>query len=251
MFDEKTKLALKYYVYLLVNPETKTPFYVGKGTGNRVFNHLKNAKDGRLGTDKLDHIQSILKKYKSVEHIIVRHGLNEKTAYQIEASLIDTFRFIPTFNDFVRGNIQGGMNSIENGLMSCEEVKRKYNAAPLNLIPKNTIIININGSYKNASGTDKIYMATKERWRMKDPTAGQIKYVLSEYKGLIVEVFEVNKWYAIERQYNPGSKKYGQTYKGYGFNGQVASNKVRDLYINKSVAHKKKRGASNPIIYNL
>ena len=195
MFDEKTKSELRYYVYLLVNPETKTPFYVGKGIGNRVFNHLKDAKDGKVGTEKLNHIQSILKKHKSVEHVIVRHGLNEKTAYQIEASLIDTFRFIPTFNEFVSGNIQGGMNSIENGLMSCEELKRKYNAFPLNSIPSNTIIININGSYKNASGTDKIYMATKERWRMKDPRAGHIKFVLSEFKGLIVEVFEVNKWH--------------------------------------------------------
>ena len=212
---------------------------------------MKDAKDGKVGTEKLNHIQSILKKHKSVEHVIVRHGLNEKTAYQIEASLIDTFRFIPTFNDFVSGNIQGGMNSIENGLMSCEELKRKYNAFPLNSIPSNTIIININGSYKNASGTDKIYMATKERWRMKDPRAGHIKFVLSQFKGLIVEVLEVNKWYAIERQYNTGSKKSGQTYKGYGFDGQVTSNKVRDIYINKSVAHKKKRGASNPIIYNL
>lgn len=251
MFDEKTIKELKSYVYLLIDPDTKTPFYVGKGAGNRIFNHLMDAKDGKVGTDKLDHIQSILKKHKSVEHVIVRHGLNEKTAFQIEASLIDTFRFIPIFNDFVSGNIQGGMNSIENGLMSSEEVKRKYNALPLNSIPGSTIIININGSYKNASGTDKIYMATKERWRMKDPRAGKIKYVLSEYKGLIVEVFEVHKWYAIERQYNPGSKKSGQTYIGYGFDGQVASNKVRDLYINKSVAHKKKMGASNPIIYNL
>ena len=36
-----------------------------------------------------------------------------------------------------------------------------------------------------------------------------------------------------------------------GFDGEVALNKVRNLYINKSVAHKKKKGASNPIIYNL
>ncbi len=251
MFDEKTKLALKYYVYLLVDPETKSPFYVGKGTADRVFNHLKDAKEGKQGTEKLNIIQSILSKNASIEHVIVRHGLNEKTAFQIEASLIDTFRFIPAFNYFVSGNIQGGMNSIQNGLMSSEEVKRKYNALPLNSIPPTTIIININGSYKNASGTDKIYTATKEIWRMKDPRVGKIKYVLSEYKGLIVEVFEVHSWYEKERQYNSGSKKSGQTYIGYGFDGQVASNKVRNLYINKSVAHKKKRGASNPIIYNL
>ena len=48
MFDEKTKSELKFYVYLLINPETKTPFYVGKGQGNRVFDHLNDAKDGRF-----------------------------------------------------------------------------------------------------------------------------------------------------------------------------------------------------------
>ena len=147
MFDEKTKKELKSYVYLLINPDTKTPFYVGKGIGNRVFNHLMDAKDGKVGTEKLDHIQSILKKHKSVEHVIVRHGLNEKTAFQIEAALIDTFRFIPTFNDFVSGNIQGGMNSIENGLMSSEEVKRKYNALPLNSIPNTTTKLVLTSKY--------------------------------------------------------------------------------------------------------
>ena len=251
MFDEKTKLELNYYVYLLINPDTKTPFYVGKGEGNRVFDHLNDAKQGKRGTDKLDQIQAILKKNKTVDHVIVRHGLNEKTAYQIEASLIDTFRYIPSFNDFVSGNIQGGMNSIENGLMSSEEVKRKYNAIPLNSIPADTIIININSSYKRASGKNKLYQATKERWRMDKTRLEGIKYVLSEFKGLIVEVFEVKKWYSIKRQYNPGTKKAGKTYVGYGFDGQVALNKVRNLYINKSVAHKKKKGASNPIIYNL
>lgn len=251
MFDEKSISELKYYVYLLVNPETKTPFYVGKGKGNRVFDHLNEAKEGKKGTDKLEQIQAILNNGKNVEHIIVRHGLNEKTAYQIEASLIDTFRFIPLFNDFVIGNIKGGMNSIENGLMYSQEIKRKYNALPLNSIPKNTIIININSSYKRASGEDKLYQATKERWRMDKGRLNGIKYVLSEYKGLIVEVFEVEKWYPIKRQYNPGTKKAGQTYTGYGFDGHVASHMVRDLFLNKSVAHNKKQGASNPIMYNL
>lgn len=251
MFDEKTKSELRYYVYLLVHPETKIPFYVGKGAGNRVFDHLNEAKEGKKGTDKLDQIQDVLKKNKTVEHVIVRHGLNEKTAYQIEASLIDTFRFIPAFNMFASGNVQGGMNSIENGLMSTEEIKRKYNATPLNSIPKDTIIININSSYRRASGVDKLYTATKERWRMDKSRLVGIKYVLSEYKGLIVEVFEVEKWYPIKRQYNPGSKKAGKTYTGYGFDGHVAPNLVRNKFLNKSVAHKKKRGASNPITYNL
>lgn len=40
MFDEKTKEKLKYYVYLLIDPDTNEPFYVGKGKDDRVFSHI-------------------------------------------------------------------------------------------------------------------------------------------------------------------------------------------------------------------
>lgn len=40
MFDEKTKENLKYYVYLLIDPVSEEPFYVGKGKDNRVFAHI-------------------------------------------------------------------------------------------------------------------------------------------------------------------------------------------------------------------
>ena len=251
MFDPKTIAELKCYVYLLINPASKTPFYVGKGTGNRVFNHLQNARDGKKGTEKLTEIQHILEQNLEVEHVIVRHGLNDKTAFNIEAALIDTFKYIPSFKTFVRGNIQGGINSIEKGLMNAEEIARKYNAEPLDSITKEFVIININSSYKRASGEDRIYLATKEIWKMKDPRKSTLKYALSEYRGQIVEVFQIEHWYAKQRGYNPGTKKYGQTYQGYGFDGQVAPDIIRDKYINKSIAHKKKHGASNPITLNL
>ncbi len=38
---------------------------------------------------------------------------------------------------------------------------------------------------------------------------------------------------------------------GYGFNGCVAPNEIRNLYINKSVKHTKKKGAAQTIRYNL
>ncbi|MBT6236070.1 MAG: GIY-YIG nuclease family protein, partial [Bacteroidetes bacterium] len=180
MFDSKTITELKCYVYLLVDPVTKTPFYVGKGTGNRVFNHLQNAKDGKVGTEKLKEIRLILEQNLEVEHIIVRHGLNDKTAFIIEAALIDTFKYIPDFKTFVRGNIQGGVNSIERGLMSSQEIIRKYNAEPLDSMEEDCVIININTSYKKASGEDRLYQATKQIWKMADPRKSGLKYALSE-----------------------------------------------------------------------
>ena len=35
---------LQYYVYALVDPRTDQIFYVGKGAGNRVFQHIAEAE---------------------------------------------------------------------------------------------------------------------------------------------------------------------------------------------------------------
>ena len=251
MFDEKTIQHLKFYVYLLLDPKTDEPFYVGKGKGNRVFNHVQCALDTETINDKYDEIRKIHSEGNQVKHLIVRHGLSEKVAFEIESSLIDTFKFIPKFKNYVRGNIQGGIKSIEKGLMTAKEIIRLYNAETLEEIEANCVIININGTYKRASDEDAIYKATKEIWDIKKERTDKIEIVLSEYKGLIVEVFKVENWYKKERGYNPGAKKYGQTYMGFGFNGTIAEDSIRNKYINKSIAIYKtrKRGFARVIIF--
>ena len=42
------------YVYALRDPRDKKVFYVGKGNGNRVFDHFGEAKNEKLSTSKLD-----------------------------------------------------------------------------------------------------------------------------------------------------------------------------------------------------
>ena len=52
MFTSKVKEKLKHYVYLYLDPRTNVPFYVGKGTGNRCFAHLKDgAESGKATLD--------------------------------------------------------------------------------------------------------------------------------------------------------------------------------------------------------
>ena len=133
--------------------------------------------------------------------------------------------------------------------MTANEIIRLYNAETLNEIGKDCVIININKSYKRGSGENAIYHATKEIWAIKEHRRNQIKYVLSEYKGLIVEVFKVRKWYSKERGYNPGAKKYGQTYLGYGFEGIIAEEFKRNKYINKTISPYKKRGFASVLIF--
>lgn len=253
MFDEKSRQALKYYVYMLLDPSDNKPFYVGKGVENRVFNHLADALTNTdTSNDKYDKIREIVQSGKTVSHIIVRHGLSESEAFQIEASLIDTL----TYCGLLLSNIVGGHNSIEKGLMTTEEIKGLYNAQPLNEMGSDCVLININKTYKRGNGTNPIYQATKETWLISEWRLPQIKYVLSEFRGLIVEVFEVQNWYPKQRPKNKTIDKERNIkikvdVTGYGFDGIVAPIEIRNQYINKSVAHLKQRGAAQVIRYNL
>lgn len=248
MFDEKTSQELKYYVYMLLDPENRTPFYVGKGIDNRVFDHMNiTLAESEISNAKYDKIREITGKGQNVKHVIVRHGLREKEAFQIEASLIDSLNYL----GYKLSNKQSGHKSIEKGLMTSEEVIRMYNAQPLTEISEDCVIININRRYKRGIGGQSIYEATKETWTIAKWRIPHLKYVLSEYRGLIVEVYEVEEWYEKERGYSPGAKKFGQTRIGYGFNGKIAPDEIRNKYINKSIADKKERGSSLPFRYNL
>lgn len=252
MFDSKTSHALGYYVYLLMNPLNSSVFYVGKGKGNRVFQHVDDIVDGLDQSVKLEMIKDIIDSGSKVSHIILRHGLNDKEAFELEAGIIDFIKFIDGSSIDSLSNIQGGVDSQLRGLMNVNEVKRTYQALPLDYIAPECMIININRTYgANNNLANGIYHATKEIWRLNKGRLPQIKYVLSEYQGRIVEVFEVHHWYEKLRPYNKGSKKYGKTYIGYGFEGAVAPREIRNQYLNKSIAHHKKRGAANVIRYNL
>jgi len=266
MFDEKTQQELKGYVYLLLDPQDDKPFYVGKGRNNRIFEHINRAlTDSDISTLKYDKIREIVDdKKQTVKHVIVRHGLTDSEAFQIEASLIDSLNYC----GLELSNQQGGHNSIDKGLMTSEEIIRLYNAQPLDNIENDCVLININKTYVRGNGTNAIYQATKETWFIEKNKVGHLKYVLSEYRGLIVEVFEVdnNGWYQKLRPKNktirdnngnPVLDEKGNKRKeivqatGFGFNGKPAPKEIRDLYINKSVAHKKSKGQANVIRYKL
>ena len=154
MFDEKTRQELKYYVYMLIDPQDDRLFYVGKGMDNRVFNHMACAlTDTDTSTAKYDKIREIIQRCQSVKHIIVRHGLSESEAFKIEASLIDTL----TYCGLLLSNIVGGHNSIEKGLMTSEEIIRLFNAEPIIQMGSDCVLININKTYKRGNGTNPIY----------------------------------------------------------------------------------------------
>ena len=240
MFDLLTIQKLNFYVYALINPNDKKPFYIGKGNGNRVFKHQSCAIKDELSNLKLDTIREIISSGNEVEHIIIRHGLTEKEAFEIEASIIDFGnKFGFEFSNLVLGHHSNG-----KGLMTVDEIIRVHNAKPLIELTDPVIIININKKYVRGNSSYEIYESTKQAWVVGEQKRKTTKYALSEYCGIVIEVFEILEWYEIETPNNIRKNRWG-------FNGVIAKPEIREKYINKSLAHTKKRGTANPIKYRL
>ena len=97
-FSEKCREELAYYVYALVDPRTDKIFYIGKGCGNRVFDHCNAAIiDETAELLKLNLIREIVAAGHKVKHYIIRHKMSEKESFMVESVLID-FLTYPEFN---------------------------------------------------------------------------------------------------------------------------------------------------------
>lgn len=116
MFSPHVIEEIGYYVYRLIDPRNGETFYIGKGTGNRLFAHIKGeaeAREDRL-SQKLQRIREIRLDGFEVGHIVHRHGLDEKTAYEVEAALIDAYPAVT--------NAVGGHYSDERGVMHATQI---------------------------------------------------------------------------------------------------------------------------------
>jgi len=237
-FSQKTIEELGYYVYALIDPRNNKIFYVGKGIGNRVFNHVDCAINEDYESDKLGTIKTIIKDNKEVKHYILRHKLTEREAYIVESAFID-FLTHSDF-DFVANitNIVAGHHQWDEGIKTVEEIELLYACEPLlpEEIQHKIMAININKTYalKNELHPD-IYEATRKSWVVSEHRIKEIDFVFSEYKGIIRAIFKPTKWI-------PDGKRWM-------FEGEEVKNQaILDLYLNKYIPEKRK-GMANPIKY--
>lgn len=230
---------LKYYVYRLVDPRNDETFYIGKGKGNRVFNHLECALVSNEYEDEIElkykKIRDITSEGYDVTHIIHRHGLDEETAYHVEAALLDLLD--------ITTNIQGGRYSNDIGPMNVSDILVKYKAETAKFAHR-IVLININRTINDRS----IYDAVRFAWRLDVERVKNAEYVLAVEKGIIVGVFKPTSWHLARKQYFPDFEKH--TNKRYGFIGEEAEMNIQERYMYKRIPSiYRKKGASNPIKY--
>jgi hypothetical protein len=81
----------RYYVYLLIDPETEKPFYAGKGIRWRAWQHAKETYNNTSNKLKLKFIKNIQKSGKEPIVDIVYEGLSDDGAYLLEDYLIHLY----------------------------------------------------------------------------------------------------------------------------------------------------------------
>lgn len=238
MFTSEISDRLKYYVYRLIDPRNGETFYVGKGTGNRVFAHVK----GELGaeadalTDKLQRIRDIRIDGFEVAHVIHRHGMDQQAAYEVEAALIDAY---PEATNAV-----GGRASDERGLMHANQIVERYKAREA-VFKHKAILINAN---RSAAKEESVYEAVHYAWKLDPQKAAKAEVVLAVLQGLIVGAFIADHWLPATRANFPNTPEDRPG--SWGFTGREAPESVARLYLRRRIPDSmRKRGAANPVKY--
>lgn len=79
---------MKYYVYILF--DGKIPFYVGKGCGNRMYDHFRKATKTKLKSPLLSKIRSMVKQDKKIKYFKYLETNDENFAFENEILLIES-----------------------------------------------------------------------------------------------------------------------------------------------------------------
>ena len=221
-----------YYVYRLIDPRTGHTFYVGKGTGNRVFQHAKAAiklkKHEDETSEKIAQINAIKNDGLEVIHIIHRSGMTENEALEVEAALIDVYAGLT--------NIQSGINP-ERGMMAAETWRSLQELETYTEPDVDYVLIKVKSNVL-ANNNNNLYETTRKAWRADLNNAKKYNYVFAAVDGIVKNVYAELTWC----DSNEANR--------IEFTGKECSEDwVKDIIGKKIPEHYRKKGAANPFMY--
>lgn len=240
-FDARESELLGYYVYVYTDPRSEEPFYVGKGKGNRAFSHLNDGSESA----KVARIREIRDAGMEPRIEVLGFGLDERTAFKVEAAAIDLIGFDKLTN------AQVGHHARRFGRKSIDSIHAELAAEPVGEFLDDVILIKLNVTFDGATrgAAIALYDATRGTWRLSAHQARRAKYALAVFAGVVREVYEIAEWLPAGSTAYVDPNRYVRVEGRWEFVGRVADDPVRTRYRWRSVAHLYKPGAANPIMY--
>lgn len=258
-FSEKALQSLDgYYVYALIDPRTDAAFYIGKGMGDRVFNHeIEHDKNPESEKRKIQTIYEIEAANLCVKRVLLNWGLSESEAFAAEASLINYLNF--TKREDLTNLVAG--HHVHEGL-TVEEFEQQYGAECLSEtdIKHNILVIKINKRYHRDMNDRELYEAVRGIWKasINSIKKQKVEYVFGVYNQLIVAVYKPDAWHYVHemidvpRQEEINGENYEKVKNRIYFTCRdyKALDDNQQFYQHKSIANLAvNRSSQNPISY--
>ncbi len=230
-----------HYVYRLVDPRNGETFYVGKGQGDRVFQHakaqVKNGTNGPTEDLKLARIHAIQAAGLDVQHIVHRHWIpSEAVAFEVEAAVMDCF---PAAAQKVGGH------GTDRGVRHAVEIIARYGATPF--VACHPILLLEIGKALGKGFSP--YDATRGCWRVSlNRVKGRL--VLGHAGGVVRTAYWPKRWISAEGDTVPTVLGPPQPGKWF-FEGSEAEPDAVALYVGHSLPpeYRPKPGAQGGIRY--
>jgi len=192
-FSPKEKKHLGKYIYALIDPRDNKVFYVGQGTGNRLFEHLSDADRCLAGNavadSRLMRIIDIWANEEDVFWAIIAHGINSDSnaADLIESSVIDAFSLSQN------GPALNSIAGIHSTLLLPKDLE-KVNAEPVNPTSPYPAVFMF-WIHKGLAEGRSVYDATRYSWDVNEYYLGlHDAYAVGILEGLSVGSFRIDEW---------------------------------------------------------
>lgn len=236
---------LAYYVYALRDPRTGLVFYVGKGTGDRINAHLREAgKDPLSERQKIQTIRDIESAGLEVELLFLRTGITEEaTAFAIEQAVIDAH----AASGHALTNLVRGHHSSVHGLATLPVVVARHQAQQCPPIPHAVLMFKIQKGWRPDMSKDDIFEQTRGHWRIAPWVRERAEYALGIAYGVVYGAYRIDSWFPSEMPWDQGKNRWG-------FNGgetpeleYVIGTQVRDAFPNQVMYRRFLEGYPGPV----
>lgn len=192
-FSQSTIEALGWYVYVLSDPRSGLPFYVGKGSGQRAFQHGAEARD------RADHPELQRAKHMRILEIesaggdvtveVLRHALpDEAGAYLVESAAID---LVHRLHPGALLNLVAGHRSTRDGLAHAAELEIRYAARPLPDPGVAVVLTSLDRTWHLGMSAEDVRDYTTRWWRLSRTRKQKPEYVLGVHRQVVRSVYTI------------------------------------------------------------
>lgn len=242
--------VLRYYVYALRDPRGGKVFYVGKGIGDRINSHVREAgKDLESERAKLRTINEIEASGEEVELLFLRTGIqHESEAFAVEQAVIDAFYA----DHHPLTNLVRGHNSGAQGLATLPVVVARHRALPCPAIEAPVIMLKIQNGWRPDISERELYEATRGYWRIGGWVRENARYCLGIAYGVVRGVYRIDpdSWALSPQPWDEGKNRWGFTGSSAPEFAHVLGTHVRDVFPNQ-VMYRQFLGGYSPVLDGL